>query len=516
MKNIHVVALACIGSVFATTSACTSLLGDFEVVASPVDAGAATDVAVPVADAPSETAPVDSGVDAGNDYAQLRCAEIAGSKRKVGALQSNPNSMNNAVNGVWLTAYTPPTAGARTRMVALVPDLFGVVHAYLYDADGGGGTVKDLPIPVNGQMLSAKRYPGGTAVLMLRQVASVTDGSTTPSPANVLDIVKLADEGTAWSMPVRAVSEVDLGGTNGNCVQRVVGGLNVRDAATDDYDVVFSFQESQFIFGQGCAAGNPQLKAVHLNGARGGKVQTWPLPGGVRAVDIPDDGIVIGSTTAVVMVNPSPNGTPPPGLAAFIVAADSQSLAHQAALAVPLKDPQDFVLAAGMKAQPAGDKFGVAFIEANLGNASSKPTFYVGSVPAGKLGGINPSTQLAGSELAGLTDLPVDKASYHWESYVTQQSVTHNFLAIARAYPSAHGFNFIWWDGKGRIRAQRTTNSPGGTLVRPAGTGVSMAAAITFRQPPSVQLASMQIAWVEDSGSAGGLEVLSMEIACTP
>ncbi|MEO6575678.1 MAG: hypothetical protein ABIP89_17640, partial [Polyangiaceae bacterium] len=472
--------------------ACTSLLGDYTIgSAGPTDGDASADgLASDVigSDQLTTTDAADTGPDAAG-FAKLTCTEVGGSRFVLGAF---PNTGNPS----------PPIAFARpsNTMRVLTGDGTNVTHAYTFQTGGGGHSVTDAPLNNVPHPLAAKSYPGGIAVLS--QGGIPVDGGGSVS---ILQVWKLADGSNTWSGPVNVTAPGEI-----DCANRFGATFQILDAASDDYLIVFTFSTGG---GGSCpVAGDPRIFGRHFHSGAGTSFE-WPMPAtalpdaGSNGLDLPSQAMAVVGPDVYVMANPSGGGGPAGTPTLFKSVIDM----HAATLSTfPLKSPTDFMFALTLTSGLPPGSVDLGFLEADLGSGTVQPDMYVGQAGAANLTTLVPHSGLTTTTLAGLNDIIVDKASYHWNNFGAPSN-TENMLGIAPTVNTHIGLNFMWWDTQGRVRAQHTGatgNLLPGTLV--------YSADIAFTQPPFAVLADFELVFLKDDADAGAnaIDVVATDISC--
>lgn len=500
----------------AAPLACTAILGDFEVL--PAGAG---DSGAPdgggdgpaTTDAPEDSNAADSGPDAAENV-RISCAEVSGSKVKLATFQENVSSTGggDGPSSVWLGAY--PNQSGGTHVAVFAEDAVGSLRTFAFTAQGGGGGPTEIPSPLpgngGGQILGVKRYAGGFAVMVSHYVP-IDGGSSTPA----IDIFKLADDGT-WSQPTNVAPPGAIAGPN-DCIQRVQATFEILDAQTDTYVVAYSSQTAIRINSSTCGNFQTHVKGLLVRGASTPPTpQDWPLPSNVSNISFLEDGIIVAGGHVFVFANPESNGTPQSGDGAFLFQADANTLAFQTHFKVPLKNPTDILQALAVKNEPAGAGASLGFFEGDLNSTSAPPFFLVGTASAATVNSVTPANALASTPLTAITDLPVDKGRAHWESYASPAS--RNLFAVGRAVNTGKGLTLWWFDGQGRVRAQRSPSADAGALFVPSNSSVKVNGGnVTALSAPSVAIAQLQAAWIEDNGTSGArYDLYTMQLMCTP
>lgn len=488
--------------------ACTALLGSFEVL--PAGAGSDAAAGDALVDAPVTT---DGASDAGGDGGPadagsylLNCVESATAKSKLADFPRNVDAGGGGSHGPEeIAVFVTPQAGG-PRGLALAPDDFGVVHAIEFPLNGPGGAT-DHPMPVQARLLAKKRYANGLAVLVARDVPA--DGG---GPVLMLEVYKYPDDGSGWSAPVPLTVQGDLGSFD-SCTQNLSATFEVFDANQDDYVVAMFYKEAVRISGNTCGSYAPKLKVSRQKHGTPSAWTSWPMPPGVPSLDLLHDAFVSGNNHAYLMTNVQREVGPTAGDTAILFQADPDTLAPQASFKLPLKDPTDVLFSTGVQPDTSGSTVSMGFIEANFNTPGAKPTFFVGTLPMTSIAQATPSTSLSATPAPGIPDLPVEKSHFHFESYANPAS--RNLFLVGRAVSTGKGITLYWFDGQGRLRAQRSPSAPGGAMMVPTGGVVTVSANVTAKNPPSAGLANLQIVWSEDHAGAP-YELWTTEVLCAP
>jgi hypothetical protein len=492
----RLLALAAVGLTAACPLACASILGDFTAsTTSSTDGGPANDAPLSAdgngRDAPSNgdsPGNTDGPADAGPK--PLACS-IPGTvvPQLLGTIGLNGGGGGGNANVELFNAGSPQ----HTQFRVVVPDRSlpnNFYHVYTFGQGGGGPPVTDVPLPAGFNPLAFVRYPSG--------IAALAYGSTSGAASMV--VFTLDDMATSWAGPATVVS----GAQAPQCPGNMSGALVVNDVATQDYSIVYSYIP--------CGdAGTTTIQAVHYTATAGGSPVTWPQP----AVDSGTYGYQLSafaanSSGAALFADPNGNGPPTGGTSTFIYLASSALNGQPTITNAALANPTDFLITASAAALPNG-KVGLAMLEANLNAMNVQPDLFVGSVASVSLQNLVPSTALTDTKLAGIQNLIINGAHYHWESFANP--MTDNLLAAGSVYPNANGINFQWWNGAGQtVAAQTSTNA----LMYFSGTGLAFYAAdVTFTQPPAASLANFELVYVQkDPESANVGDVWASQIAC--
>ncbi len=519
-------------AVVVSVSGCASLLGDFTTSGessgddggtnpdgSPntVDGAVNGDDGGPTADSANDvTAPLDGPVADANEagaVVPLSCVEQAGGvRRKIGSVAKSASNDGSRVqlfntgngNQSGYRAYVPesPSSGPTIH------------HIYSFN-QGNGGNVTDTPIPVsnnNGQTLDVVRYATGIAALVF---GNLNDGGiSTP----VLQVLKLEDAVNVWAPPVT------LTVLSASCVNRIEGTLLVKNAASNDYFVEFAYQN-------GCGTTTTITHQTEHFVAGSGSPGFWQLP--PQNVEVPDggdagppadaggnitfqlQGLAAAGTGLYAMTSPQGNGGPNPGIG---VALYTSTTANTGASAyeVPLLDDSDIMQGLSIQSLASTNDIGLAILEADLSSQTVTPVVYAGHVPGSKLATLNPSTDLRATTLASISDLPINNSTYHWESF-TSPLASDNLLGVGSIFPNNNGLNFLWWNGEGAVRAQRT-NTTGFFYFDPSTTGLAIYGGdVTFTSAPFAAIAGFELVFIQSDSEASTVnDIWATQINCAP
>jgi hypothetical protein len=216
------------------------------------------------------------------------------------------------------------------------------------------------------------------------------------------------------------------------------------------------------------------------------------------------------------MTNPSGNGGPDPGIGTTFFSSTTSLTSGATPYEVPLTNTTDFMQGLSMGALANTGGVGVALVEANLTTQTVTPLIYVGNVPGAKLANLIPSTDLRTTTLASISDLPINDSTYHWESFPAPNA-SDNLLGLGSIFPNNNGLNFLWWDGTGNVRAQRT-NTTAFFYFDPTGTGLGIYGGdVTFTSPPFAAIAGFEMVYIEaDPEASTDYDVWATQINCAP
>ena len=488
MRSLRILAVLSVCAVVPL--ACTSLLGDYTIgSAGPTNDsgndGVATDGMVP-----TEAGP-DSGPDA--NALRLACTEVGGERMVLGTF---PNSAGQA-DQVFVLSLGPSSGFLR----ALVP-YAGGTHVYTFKPGDPSMTTQTSGPP--GQVHAVKHYPGSPGgIAMLIEGRSAADGGAfldSGASVSALQVTKLADDSTTWSVPVNVTAPGDL-----NCSSRLVATFEILDAGSDDYLVAYSYTNNG---NAGCTPPGTSVFGRHAKGSNGA-THSWPLPpldAGGNGVDFLSDGFALVGSDVYVMANAS--GGPTSGGPTLFKTDHDMATASTSASGFVLKSPSDSLFGQALHTGQVAGKANVGFFEVDvIGGGGSLPTFYVGQVAGSALPTLAPSA-LAGTVFAGVSDVPVDKSSFHWDDF---SPTNENLLGIARSLDTTiNGANFVWVDAQGRVRAKQT-----GDHALLAGEKL-YATDIVFSDVPLSILANLQLVFVKNEvdGGTGPFDVIATHISC--
>jgi hypothetical protein len=502
--------LGIVASVVIATG-CTGLLGDFDVGGAGSDAGPNGDDGPTTQDGqgPGDgSKPNDGGADApttndaadatpvdandGGGLVTLNCIEQGGvTRNKVGTiLRGNSNDGYRA-------QLFNASVGNQTQYRAFVPERSAnpqVNHLYSF-GNGGNAKVTDIPIPsAAGNILSITRYATGIAAL----------ATGTAAGTSFLEVLKLDDSASTWSTPVVLATGAPLP----SCMNQSSGSLAVRDAANNDYLAEVAFVS--------CGTGGAATHLVEHYSSGAGTLQQWPLPPGTTPPDAGADagtqgfstaGIVVDGNSVFATTNPQGNQGPVTGVASSIYSS-ALSLVAPNVRQLPLVAPGDIMQTTSVSVRAAGS-IGFGILEADLSTQTGQPVFYVGTIPSTSISTFDPAGSLRKTALPSIQDLPINGATYHWESFT--QPPTDNLLAVGSIFPNANGLNFIWWNANGGVRSIRTNTNAffyGSTVY---------AGDVTFNSPPFAALAGLELIFIQADDEASTLaDVWATQLACTP
>lgn len=502
----------------AALCACTKLLGDFQTgTAGPegglgsssilANDGGSTDATMG-GDGSSQDGGPDAATDAGDAtaLALLNCAPVGGAV--VTPLGTISRSSSNDQNTVRL--FNVGTAN-ETQYRAIVPEssTTGPTIYHTYSFGNNNGPPPDTPIPDQGNVIALARYTGGIAALVSENLYDA--GTTVPA----LDVYTIADTENNWTGPNILTSGAPLQ----TCFDRTSGGLWVLDPSGPSYLYDFAYQA--------CPPSPPTTG--HVVGQTGAPLATWPLPleymlepdGGDAGVTVdaaaqafelagitaaPPGG---ASTPIFALANPD-NGGPQPGIGSTLFTASVQALGNVTTAELPLVDPADLMQALSIQTLPSTGNIGLVFLEANLTVQNVVPLFYVGSLPASQVATLDPSTDLPVTTLSSISDIPINSAVYHWESF-SSPVASDNVLGVGPVFTTSAGLNFLWWDGSGALRARSTNAS---ALFADA--GVVLGGDVTFNSAPFPALGQFEVVFlVAQPDSSDLTDVYATQFECT-
>lgn len=483
--------------------ACTSLLGDFQVVEPSAGDAGSGDSSAALFDAANDGNVDDrsDSADGAPGSAPLHCQEIANTTKKIADLtESEGSAGGGSPEQLWARVYTPNADGTRAVIVVQSPD--GIVHGFDFSADGSSLGLRTVEVQPGGQLLAVRRYATG----MLALVANYRSASGAPDLT--LNLMRLEDGANAWSPLQKVTPDFALDNQGSDCVTSLAATMEADAATGQDVLIAFSYLSTPVTSGACGAANNPHLGGVHVTNGSAGPIQTYMLPQNASRLDLLEDALYVSNDAIYLMLSAS-NGQPAAGSPTTLIGIDPHTYAYQAQMTLNPSSAKSFLLPAGLKLAPSGTDALVALLEASLDDSTVKPTFYVGAVAPSALPTLTPP-QLANTSFAGISDLPIDKARSHWESYAAPAS--SNFLSIGRVYPNAKGFNLVWWDGQGNVRGRRTDTDAEGALLKTVTTPIGGTA--TFLNPPNLILATVLVAWTQ-TNAGGGYELWTEQVACT-
>ncbi len=511
------------------TAACTALLGDFSVSEASADGGSSgtdgstvgTDGA-PTSDSSSadgQTSNDDGGLtdaDATIDpeFARLTCVERQSDRIRLASL---PMGSNNG-DPQFLAFSMPRTANRSSRVRVIAADGNDQIHDVTYDSEGTPNVTERVLSAGDGgpgfssriRLLALERYASG--VVMLSEEAAVG------SPGNVFAIRKLEDDSTAWS-PRKVIAQPFLSG----CRNGFNVALHVIDAAADNYYILATYQDVGTPDG-GCPSGGNGSGPIVIRAARVTNAvatwSSWPVPPQApTGIEWVEDSFATSGGEVYVLANPRTNGPPNPGTAPFLFKSD-RNMGSATTTILPLRqggaDAGEFMLATVMSNGLGAGTASLAFLQAALFNTTSVPTFLVGSVPTSGLTGLRPSADLAATPFVSdagpsLAEVPIDKGRSHWERFAGTPA-SENLLAVSRRLNDDKGINFVWWDGKGRVRAKRA-GAAGFLADRSV-----LRADSTFVDRPVALFANLALVWTEANAAdaSAPVELWASRVGCLP
>jgi hypothetical protein len=506
--------------VVALTSGCASLLGDFTANgASGDDGGLPFDGsqitgdgsngndAGPPSDANDDGSQnLDAGDAADAAITPLACVEQGAAGRvKLGSIT------NGGTNDNYQVRLFNTSIGNQTTYRAYVPDnsQTGPTTYHLYSfGNGGGQSGTDLHVPIeNGNVLAVARYATGIAVLYQTYSGSLPDGGSSVAG---IQLIKLEDAAIQWTIPLTVSGPITIPNCSGNN-NKTEASLFVNNAANNDYFIEFEQQ---------CPPAPIVDMVWHFDGSDAMTFgpANWPPPPGTSpdaGIGFDVGGITVSGTSVYGIANPGNNG-PVTGVGSSLYTADVSSLMPSMPHELPLVNTGDIMQAFTIDSLASTGGVGLGVLEANLNSTTVTPVMYVGNVPGSKLASLVPSTDLRATTLASISDLPINNASYHWESFATPAS--DNLVGVASIYPSSNGLDFIWWDGNGNVRAKQT-NTDGFLYFAPATVGALpvYAGDMTFSSAPFGGLAGFEMVFLQDDleASASTIDVWATQVNCT-
>lgn len=514
-----------VGGATTALCACTTLLGDFQTGTIGTDGGSGSSSVLSAdgassADgamgggngslqdggAPSDAGPTDAAAEAAPP-ALLPCAAAAGTAAvNLATINRSPNNDQNTVR-----LFNVGTPNQQTFR-AIVPEQLstGPTAYHTFTFGNGNGSVPDAPIPEDGQMVALARYQGGIAALVSENLNDA--GTSTP----VLDVYTIADTANAWTGPVVLLSGAPLP----QCVGRASGALWVLNAGQQVYLYDFTYQS--------CGSGSSTATS-HLVGQTNAPAAMWPLPlenmlepdGGDAGVtvDASAEGFSVsgitaatpgGGSTPIYALANSGSGGPAPGIGSTLFTSSVQNLASVSPRELPLVDPADLMQAVSVQTLPSTGNIGLAFLEANLTVQNVAPMFYVGSVPTSRMAMLDPNSDLAATALDTISDVPINSAVFHWESFSTPIA-SDNMLGVGPVFNTGAGLNFLWWDASGTLRARNTSSA---ALFPNA--GVILGGDVTFTGAPFPALGQFEAVYLTAQSDSSTLtDVYAMQFQCT-
>ncbi|HXX69506.1 MAG TPA: hypothetical protein VEK07_20145 [Polyangiaceae bacterium] len=514
-----------VGGATAALCACTKLLGDFQTgPGNGADGGLGSSSVLPAegGNADGTTGGNGSTQDGGSDAAAtdasdaalalLPCEPVGGAV--VTGLGTISRSSSNNQNTVRLFNVG---SSNQQQYRAIVPESSTtgptIFHTYSFGNNNGGAS-PDAPIPYNGNVIALARYQGGIAALVSENLFDA--GTTVP----VLDVYTIADDEGSWSAP----NVLTSGGPLPTCLNQTSGALWVLDPTAPSYlyDVTY----------QPCPP-SPST-TVHLVGQTGSApLAMWPLPledmvqpdGGDagNTVDAAAQGFSVagitaapagGSSTPIFAIANTSNGGPQPGIGSTLFTSSVQDLGNVTVRELPLVAPSDLMQALSVQTLPttgsSPGNVGLVFLEANLTVQNVTPLFYVGALPPSQMTTLDPSSDLPATALSGISDIPINAAAYHWESFASPFA-SDNMLGVGPVFTTGAGLNFLWWDASGALRARSTSAS---ALFADA--GVILGGDVTFTSAPFPALGQFEAVFLVAQPDASTLtDVMATQFECT-
>lgn len=520
------IAVGLVGGTTAALTACTTLLGDFQTgPAGGSDGGSGSSSSLALADASTldgtmkgdEPSPMDGGTpdatmdaaDATPALALLTCTPSAGSV--VVNLATINRSSSNDQNTVRIFNVGSPN---QTTYRAIVPDpvTTGPTLYHTFSFGDGNSQVSDSPIPEQGNVLALARYPGGIAALVTENLNDA--GSSTP----VLDVYTIADSASAWTGPVVLINGAPLQ----TCINRMSGALWVLDATSQNYLYDFAYQ----------TCGNPPT-TMHLAGQTTSPAAMWPMPlENMLEADGGDAGVTVdaaagfnfggiaaampatsgGPAPVYSLANAGSNG-PAPGIGSTLFRSTIQDLGSVSEVELPLANPAYLMQTLSIQTLASSGDIGLVFLEANLTVQNVVPLFYVGTVTPSQMASLDPSADLPVTTLSGISDIPINSAAYHWESFAAPAAPvpSDNLLAVGPVLTTAAGLNFLWWDSSGALRARNTSST---ALFADA--GPIIAGDMTFNSAPFPALGQFEVIYTVPQGDSSTLtDVYATQVTCS-
>jgi hypothetical protein len=152
------------------------------------------------------------------------------------------------------------------------------------------------------------------------------------------------------------------------------------------------------------------------------------------------------------------------------------------------------------------NRYNVGMIEFDPNSATALATMRVGSLDKAQLDTFKAPDLPKGPIFTDASELPVDKGTGGWFG--------DEFVMLGKGSPASHpGFNFVWQDAAGHLRAKNTgTNALLSTEPRPVGT-----AAMSLGQRLGTRYVTWNIVWTETLTSAqnGDYDVMYLnELIC--
>jgi hypothetical protein len=453
---------------------------------------------------PDGTAPTDGGEMDANDGASpaaLNCAEPNGVvHQRLGTIARSSNNDNNAVN--LFNTGTPNHTIYRAVVPEQSSNMPNVYHVYTFD---NGPNITDTPVPSsNGNVLKVRRYPGGLAALVEQ---NVTDAGFS---SQELAVYTLDDSATAWS----AGTVLTSNGILQQCANRFEGDLVVINAAQGDFLAEIEFE----------SCGNPPTTTHAAMRTASPMPAIWPLPPQNQEADAGDAGpppqsfdigaLITSGTTVYSLTNPSGNGGPSPGIGSALFTSSATALNQVTTRELALVNTSDLMQGLSMSLLSRTGNIGVAFLEADLSQTTIAPSFYVGSVAPSVMATLVPSSDLKATTVASVGDLPINGASYHWESFASPVA-SDDLIAVGSVFPGNNGLNFIWWDSAGNVRAKNTGTSS--FFYSASSAYAILGGDATFSGTPFPALGGFEVVYVQTSSDASTLaDVWATQINCSP
>ncbi len=464
-------------------------------------------------DASDSASPVDAADSASPDASlpTLTCVEPGSAIRtKIATLLRQTGGGNEGASVSLFNVSSPTHTSFRVASPEQPSSGPTTYHVYTF---GGGSPISDTPVPVGtngGNPQRVQRYPGGIAAVVLNNYADAGIG------APELDLYTLSDSASTWSAPIVAIPSST--GVLPNCTNNVEAVLWPMNPSANDFLIELSYTD--------CSS--PPVFQHTVVRTNGGSPISWPLPPLYPEDGGADDGgdasaaaakfdlggiIATGSATAgsvFALTNPSGNGGPNPGIGTALFTAEQVSLGTVSARELPLISSQDLMISLAIGASPNTGLVEMGFLEAQLSSTTLLPQIYVGQVTPSKMATLDPAADLRATTFSGVSALPINGASLHWDSFGSPNT-SDNLVAGSAVYPSNNGMNLVWWDASGSLRAMNA----GTTALFP--TLPILGADAVLSNAPFPTIASFQVVYAQvDPEASTYFDLVTTTLNCTP
>lgn len=399
MRASGIVLAAC----FSAAMGCTAILGDFTL-------GTGT---TPGSDA-GDGGNVDATADAPPPIKPLVCTETTMPGRtEIARFTPGPNNGNGQYHGPF---FYFATGKSEARLV--FDDQSGNVETYSISTDSQ--TLKGAPIIEPGRLITARRGLGSIDAVMGDNM-------------NNFYVRSLADNSSSWTA---ASPTNQIGAAN------EFNGLCVRSAALLTTDtgpiVIFTTQAEN---GMNCGAPGA-IKAYTTGNAPLAVSWDTKFASDPTSIDLGEQSLAADKDHLYAIINGS-GGAASAGTSPFFFSAPRATLVPAPPTKMALQHPNDIIDLLAVSNTVLPGKLNLGMLGGDL-SGSGQTSLWVGKPDIASMPTIVAQTALAKTDVAGLSELPVNQSHQRWHAFADSE----NLLSFSRVF-QAPGVNFYWFDDQG-------------------------------------------------------------------